>query len=76
MHSVANLASLQTPLESFFFTKKSAQTLFSLQESAVQPHKVLHSHHALTPLSLSLSLSLSPSVCSVSVQRAAEKSRA
>ncbi len=79
MHSVANLATLQTPLASFFH-KKSAQTLFSLWESPVQPREVLLSQHAHTPLSLSVSAqflfrvfthtSLSLRICSVSIQRA------
>ncbi len=55
MHSIANLATLQTPLATFF-PQKSAQTLFSLQESPVLPRQreVLLSQHTHTPLSLSL----------------------
>ncbi len=58
MHSVANLATLQTPLVNLV-TKKSAQTLFSLRELPVLPREreVLLSQHAHTPLSFSLSLS-------------------
>ncbi len=37
MHSVANLATLQTALATFF-PKKSVQTLYSLWESPVLPH--------------------------------------
>ncbi len=58
MHSVANLATLQTPLATFF-PKKSPQTLFS---PLLCKRKVLLSQNAHTHLSLS------PSVCSVSVQ--------
>ncbi len=55
MHSIANLATLQTPLATFF-PQKSAQTLFSLQESPVllRQREVLLSQHTHTPLSLSL----------------------
>ncbi len=56
MHSVANLATLQNPLATFFFLKKSAQTLFSLRVLP-RERKVLLSQHAHTPLSLSLRLS-------------------
>ncbi len=81
MHSVANLATLQNPLATFFFLKRSAQTLFSLRVLP-RERKVLLSQHAHTPLSLSLRLSaqflfskrthisVSLHVCSVSVQRA------
>ncbi len=62
MHSVANLATLQNPLATFFFLKKSAQTLFSLR---VLPREVLLSQHAHTlsfcSASAHTSLSLSTS---------------
>ncbi len=68
MHSVANLATLQTPLVTFSL-QKSAQTLFSFWESPVLPHEreVLLSTRVHTHISLSLSLFL----CVSSVQRAA-----
>ncbi len=70
IHSVANLATLQTPLATFIPLVKKvpsdkslgfAQALFSFWDSLVLPHEreVLLSQHARTPLSLSLSLSLS-----------------
>ncbi len=67
MHSIANLATLQTPLATFFPLKKRGQTLFSLRESPVllQEHEVLLPQHVHThSLSLSLSLSLSVSLLS------------
>ncbi len=82
MHSIANLATLQTPLATFFPLKKRGQTLFSLRELPVllQEHEVLlpqraHKHLYLS-LSVSVSLlsfcsahtSLSLRVCSVSAQ--------
>ncbi len=71
MHSVANLATLQTPL-AIFFLQKRVQTLFSLWESpstATRARCLAFTARAHTSLSLSLSLSLC--VCSVSIQRAA-----
>ncbi len=69
MHSVANLATLQTPLATFFPSKK-------------RPNLVSENHRycrarscspsARTHLSLSLFLSLC--ICSVSLQRSAERS--
>ncbi len=58
MHSVANLATLQTPLATFFPFKKAPKPSF--WESPVLPREreVLLSQRAHTPLSLSLSLSL------------------
>ncbi len=47
MHSVANLATLQTPLV-IFFLQKSTQTLFSFSESPVLTREVLLSQHAHT----------------------------
>ncbi len=62
MHSVANLATLQTPVATFSL-QKSAQTLFSFWEFMGLPreHEVLLSQCA--PLSLSLSVRL---LCSAS----------
>ncbi len=66
MHSVANLATLQTPLVTFSL-QKSAQTLFRFWESPVLPHEreVLLSTRVHRHISLSLFL------CVSSVQRAA-----
>ncbi len=75
---------MQTPLATFFPSKKSAQSLFSLQESPVLPREVVLSQHARahthahTHISLSASapflfstrthISLSLCICSVCVQ--------
>ncbi len=70
MHSVANLATLQTPLATFFsFKKASKPYLVSENRPVLLPeHEVLLSQGAHTHLSLSL---LALCVCSVSVQRVA-----
>ncbi len=67
MHSVANLATLQTPLATSL--QKSTQTLFSFWDSPVLPREceVLLSQRMHTSLSLSFSLSLSVhQLCSAS----------
>ncbi len=63
MHSVANLATSQTPLPTFFPFKKSGQTLFSFWDSPVLPREreVLLSQRAHTSLSLSVRLLCSAS---------------
>ncbi len=58
MHSITNLATMQTPLATFFPKKKTAQTLFSLQESLVLSREFLLSQHALTSLSHSTTIVL------------------
>ncbi len=72
MHGVANLATLQTPLATFF------QTLFSLWESAstdARARGLAFTARAHTSLSLSLSLSASAQFL-FSAQQPAEKSSA
>ncbi len=72
MHSVANLATLQSPLATFFPPLQKApsdkslgfaQTLFSFWDSLVLPHerKVLLSQRTHTSFSLSVSLHCSAS---------------
>ncbi len=78
MHSVANLATLQTPLATFFPSKKAPKPSFWESPVLSRERKVLLSQRARAHLSLSLSLSLSPlslslsslSLCVCSVQRA------
>ncbi len=60
MQSVANLAKLQTPLETFFPFKKSTHTYFL--STAVRARGLALPARAHTPLSLRL-LSFSPSAC-------------
>ncbi len=73
MHSVANLATLQTPLAIFSPKKAPKPYLVSENRPVLPPEReVLLSQRAHTHLSLSLALY----VCSVSVQRTAEKSSA
>ncbi len=74
MHCVANLATLQTPLENFFPFKKAPKPNF--WESPGLPCEVLLSQCAHTSLSLFLSQSLALSLCVCSVQRTAERSSA
>ncbi len=73
MHSVPNLATLQTPLLTFFPSKKSSQTLFSVWEPLVllcERRVLLYQRaHTLPPISLSLSLSLSLSVSALFSER-------
>ncbi len=75
MHSVANLETLQTPLATFFPSKKRPN-LVSENHRYCRASARSCSPSARTHLSLSLSLSLSLCVCSVSLQRAAERSSA
>ncbi len=81
MHSVANLATLQTPLATFFPSKKRPNLVSenhrycARARGSCSPSTRTHSL-SLSPLSPLISLSLSLCVCSVSVQRAAERSSA
>ncbi len=86
MHSVANLATLQTPLATFFPSKKRPN-LVSENQRYCRASARSCSPSASTHLSLSLSvcvcsvqrvltsLSLSLSLCSVSLRRAAKEQR-
>ncbi len=72
MHSVANLSTLQTPLATFFPSKKRPN-LVSENHRYCRASVRSRSPSARTHPSLSLSLSLC--ICSVSLQRAAEEQR-
>ncbi len=58
MHSVANLATLQTPLATFFPSKKRPNQVSETAGTAARTQDLALPARAHTPLSLSLSLSL------------------
>ncbi len=79
MHSVANLATLQTPLATFFPSKKHPNLVSENRRTVARAHGLALPACAQTSLSLSLSLRLLCSACahlslslSASAQRIAE----